>query len=139
MVGTSLASVSGLPSSVVTLLLMVLVSATTTVTSNVATASIFLPVVAGLADGMHVHPLLFMVPSVLTCSLAFALPVSTPPNAMAFASGRLTVRDMIAVGLLMNALGILAIMAALWTLGPLIFQLDAQPVPAVWRMSNRTA
>ena len=81
----------------VMLLLMLLVSATTAVTSNVATASIFVPVVGGLATSMRVHPFTFMVPVGLTCSLAFVLPVSTPPNAMAFASGRLQMRDMIGV------------------------------------------
>ena len=86
-VGDHLASLQGLPPSLVSVILMLVVSATTTVTSNVATASIFLPVVAGLAQSMRVHPLAFMVPVVLTTSLAFVLPVSTPPNAMAFASG----------------------------------------------------
>ena len=54
---------------------MLIVSATTAVTSNVATASIFVPVVAGLADSCDVHPLRFMLPVTLTCSLAFVLPV----------------------------------------------------------------
>ena len=131
-VGANLASLRGLPPSLVSLLLMLIVSATTAVTSNVATASIFLPVVSGLADSMGVHPLCYMIPTALTTSLAFVLPVSTPPNAMAFASGRLEVRDMVGLGLCMNAIGVLAILVAMNTIAIPIFHLDAEPVPDVW-------
>ena len=135
-VGDHLASLQGLPPSLVSVILMLVVSATTTVTSNVATASIFLPVVAGLAQSMRVHPLAFMVPVVLTTSLAFVLPVSTPPNAMAFASGRLEVRDMVGLGLCMNVVGIVAIFIWINTIGIAIFGLGGDQVPAMWRMSN---
>ena len=74
-----------------------------------------------------------MIPTALTCSLAFVLPVSTPPNAMAFASGRLRVAEMVRLGLVMNAIGILAILLALYTIGARLFLLDAQPVPSEWR------
>ena len=131
-VGANLASLRGLPPSLVSLLLMLIVSATTAVTSNVATASIFLPVVSGLADSMGVHPLSYMIPTALTTSLAFVLPVSTPPNAMAFASGRLEVRDMVGLGLCMNAIGVLAILVAMNTIAIPIFHLDAEPVPDFW-------
>ena len=88
---------------------------------------------------MGVHPLVYMVPTALTTSLAFVLPVSTPPNAMAFASGRLEVRDMIRLGLCMNAAGIVAIMLAMATLAPPIFGLGGADVPAAWRLSASNA
>ena len=72
---------------------------------------------------MGVHPLSFMVPVALTCSLAFVLPVSTPPNALAFASGRLRVRDMVTLGLCMNAIGIVAILVVVNTSGAALFGL----------------
>ena len=130
-----------MPPALVSLILMLIVSATTAVTSNVATASIFLPVVAGLAQTMGVHPLLYLVPVALTCSLAFVLPVSTPPNAMAFASGRLEVRDMVRLGLALNAAGVLLLMLAMPTLGAAIFGLGIEVVPEEWRMraGNATA
>ena len=90
----------------VMLLLMLLVSATTAVTSNVATASIFVPVVGGLATSMRVHPFTFMVPVGLTCSLAFVLPVSTPPNAIVFGTGRVTVGEMVRYGAFLDVLGV---------------------------------
>ena len=111
---------------------MLIVSATTAVTSNVATASIFLPVVSGLANSMQVHPLSFMIPTALTTSLAFVLPVSTPPNAMAFASGRLEVKDMVGLGLVMNALGICAVLLFTNTVGLVVFELGGESVPDEW-------
>ena len=77
-----------------------------------------------------------VVPSALACSLAFVLPVSTPPNAMAFSSGRLQVMDMVRLGLWMNAIGILTIMVAVYTYGMRLFGFGATPVPDVWRLSN---
>jgi len=138
-VGAKLGALHVLPPTLVSLLLMLVVSATTAVTSNVAASSIFLPVVSGLAHSMGVHPLTFMVPTALTCSLAFVLPVSTPPNALAFASGRLQVRDMISLGLVMNAIGVLTILAAMNTIGNTIFEIGAGSVPDVWAVpANRT-
>ena len=126
-VGENLSSLAALPPALVVLLLMLLVSATTAVTSNVATASIFLPVVAGLAHSMGVHPLSFMVPVALTTSLAFVLPVSTPPNAMAFASGRLRISDMLRLGLVMNVLGVFIVLIFLQTIGTAVFELSTLP------------
>jgi sodium-dependent dicarboxylate transporter 2/3/5 len=117
LLGDSLSVLHDLPANVVALLLMILVSVTTSVASNVATASIFVPVVAGLADSMGIHPLLFMLSATLTSSLAFVLPVSTPPNAIAFSSGRLAVMDMIKVGTCLNVLGVLAVLLVLDTFG----------------------
>ena len=117
LLGEYLSVLHDLPANVVALLLMILVSVTTSVASNVATASIFVPVVAGLADSMGIHPMLFMLSATLTSSLAFVLPVSTPPNAIAFSSGRLTVMDMIKVGTCLNVLGVLAVLLVLDTFG----------------------
>ena len=136
-VGRSLDAMAGLSPGLVTLLLCVIVSAVTTVTSNVATSSIFLPVVSGLAQSMGVHPLSLMIPVALTCSLAFVLPVSTPPNAMAFASGRLAVSDMIQIGVVMNVLGVLIVLIANATLGSAIFGMGV--VGDEWRLQAAPA
>ena len=71
-------------------------------------------------------------------SLAFALPVSTPPNAMAFASGRLQVIDMMKAGLLLNVLGVVAIFVVLATTGAAIFELDSVPdwAAAEWEQEH---
>lgn len=131
-IGRSLGSLAQMPPALVTLLLCAIVSAVTSVTSNVATSSIFLPVVSGLADSMEVHPLSLMIPVALTCSLAFVLPVSTPPNAMAFASGRLAVRDMIQLGLVMNVIGVIVVLLANATLGAAIY--DMGSIGEEWKL-----
>ena len=126
-IGTQLAALTFLPPPAIVLLLMLLISACTAVTSNVATSSIFLPVVASLGVEMRVHPLLFMLPVTLTCSLAFILPVSTPPNAIAFASGRIQIRDMATHGLAMTGIGVVLVFGALYGWGRGLFELGSFP------------
>ena len=126
-VGENLSVLHSLPPPASAALLMLVVSCSTAVTSNVATASIFVPVVAALAETMRLHPLYLMMPVALTCSLAFVLPVSTPPNAMAFATGRIQVADMVGVGLALNAIGIVVVLVGLLTSGTAIFGLDELP------------
>jgi sodium-dependent dicarboxylate transporter 2/3/5 len=59
----------------------------TEVCSNVATANILLPIMASLAAAIGQNPLVLMVPVTIGCSLAFMLPVATPPNALVMAEG----------------------------------------------------
>ena len=93
----------------------------TELTSNVATAATFLPVVAAVALELGVSPLLLCVPVTLAASCAFMLPVATPPNAIVFASGKLTIPDMVQAGLLLNLIGmVLLTLVAIW-LAPLVF------------------
>jgi len=70
------------------------ITITTEFTSNVATATIVLPILSTMARKMAIHPLLLIVPGIVSCSFAFMLPVATPPNAIAFSTGRLQVRHM---------------------------------------------
>jgi solute carrier family 13 (sodium-dependent dicarboxylate transporter), member 2/3/5 len=93
----------------------------TEVMSNVALVTIFLPVVGGIAIGTGVDPIYLMIPVTLAASCAFMLPMSTPPNAIVFASGHLTVMQMVRAGIILNLLSILLIaVLAKWII-PLIF------------------
>ena len=74
----------------------------TELTSNLATAATFLPVIAAIALTAEVDPLVLCVPVTLAASCAFMLPVATPPNAIVYSSGVLTIPDMIRAGFLMN-------------------------------------
>ncbi|TRY57630.1 hypothetical protein DNTS_021061 [Danionella cerebrum] len=76
---------------------------------------------------VNINPLYFMIPATTGCSYAFMLPVSTPPNSIAFASGHLLVKDMVKTGLVMNILGILCVALAMNTWAFPMFGLDTYP------------
>lgn len=82
-----------------------------TIISNSATANLLIPIGISLAlsDAVDLDPLLVGLLIALACSLAMALPVSTPPNAVAYASGEIETKDMAIIGLLVGALGIVLI------------------------------
>jgi sodium-dependent dicarboxylate transporter 2/3/5 len=93
----------------------------TELTSNVATAATFLPVVAAVAIELGVSPLLLCVPITLAASCAFMLPVATPPNAIVFASGVVSIPQMVRAGVILNIVGMLLLsVVAVW-LAPLVF------------------
>jgi len=94
----------------------------TEITSNTATASMLLPLVAGIAAAAGHDAFAPMVATALAASFAFMLPVATPPNAIVFASRRLTIVQMARAGLWMNLLGILMICILVWLLRPLLPQ-----------------
>lgn len=81
----------------------------TELTSNTATANLFLPLLGSLSRPLGVDPLALMLPATLSVSLAFMLPVATPPNALVFASGKVRVKDLAWAGLWMNLAGIMTV------------------------------
>jgi sodium-dependent dicarboxylate transporter 2/3/5 len=70
--------------------------------SNIAQVIVFSPVIAGIADALHIDPLLLGIPLTLGASCASMLPMGTPPNAIVFASNKLKLKDMITTGFVMN-------------------------------------
>jgi sodium-dependent dicarboxylate transporter 2/3/5 len=101
----------------------------TEVTSNTATAQMLLPLVASVAGDIGINPLLLMIPVTLSASMAFMMPVATPPNAIVFASGKLHIMDMIKTGFILNLLAIVLITLLTWLLAPLVFGIDPGRVP----------
>lgn len=101
----------------------------TEVTSNTATSQILLPVVASVAKQIDINPLLLMLPVTLSASMAFMMPVATPPNAIVFASGQLRIRDMIKTGFIINLIAIALITLQTWVIGTAIFDIDTSSMP----------
>ncbi|MGQ9643404.1 MAG: SLC13 family permease, partial [Ignavibacterium sp.] len=113
------------------LILIMIISASinflTELTSNTAVTQMILPVLASVSLSMQVNPLLLMIPATLSASMAFMLPVGTPPNTIVFASKRLRIIDMIKTGFLLNISSVLIITLLVYTLGNIIFGLDIFP------------
>uniref|UniRef100_A0A2I3HSX1 Solute carrier family 13 member 3 n=1 Tax=Nomascus leucogenys TaxID=61853 RepID=A0A2I3HSX1_NOMLE len=138
-IGGQLHPLENVPPALAVLLITVVIAFFTEFASNTATIIIFLPVLAELAIRLRVHPLYLMIPGTVGCSFAFMLPVSTPPNSIAFASGHLLVKDMVRTGLLMNLMGVLLLSLAMNTWAQTIFQLGTFPDWADMYSVNVTA
>jgi sodium-dependent dicarboxylate transporter 2/3/5 len=74
--------------------------------SNVALVQIFVPVIFGIADGMHINPIVLAMPVTLAASIGFMFPIATPPNAIVFSSGYIRVKDMVRAGILLDLVSI---------------------------------
>lgn len=121
LVGEQLAGLKGLPLPVTIAALCAIITATSELASNTAAAQIVLPVLAALAVELDVDPLLLMIPGTLACSLGFMLPVATPPNTIAFATGRIPLREMLSAGLFLDIIGITVGTALTLTWGRIVF------------------
>lgn len=88
-----------------------IVVATTEFSSNTAVASAFLPIIAAVSVGTGVEPIRLMLPAAISASLAFMMPVSTPPNAVVFGSGKIKIQEMAIYGIALNVIGIFLVAA----------------------------
>ncbi|XP_074153823.1 Na(+)/citrate cotransporter [Sminthopsis crassicaudata] len=109
------------------LLLSTLIALFTEYMSNIATATLFLPIFATMAQNIQLNPLFVMLPCTLSCSFAFMLPVATPPNAIVFSYGHLKVSDMVKAGFVMNIISLICVFLAINTWGRLLFDLENFP------------
>lgn len=90
------------------------------VMSNIAQVTVFAPVVCSLADAVGMSPLVLGIAMTLGASCASMMPMGTPPNAIAFASGHIKIKEMIKAGFVMNIVSIILITLFCWFLLPLI-------------------
>lgn len=102
------------------LILIVITVLLTEIMSNVALVIVFLPIVVALSKGLSIPPLMLAIPVTLAASSGFMLPMSTPPNAIAFSSGHIRIKDMIVIGLVLDIISVIVIFLAGYFLVPLI-------------------
>ncbi len=115
-IGDSLVGLGSLPVIVLVTIVTLLIIFLTELTSNIATAATFLPLVAALAVSLEQPPLLLAIPAVVAASYAFMMPVATPPNAIVFSSGYISIPQMVRAGIWLNLTGTVAIIAIVYLL-----------------------
>jgi sodium-dependent dicarboxylate transporter 2/3/5 len=108
-IGESLSGVTRL--SIILLIASVALAVTflTEITSNTATTTLLMPILAAASLGTGFDPALLMLPAALSASCAFMLPVATGPNAIVFGSGKMTVEQMVREGFALNLIGVAVI------------------------------
>jgi sodium-dependent dicarboxylate transporter 2/3/5 len=119
--GGQLSGLASLHPMLIILLISLVITFLTELTSNTATTEMILPILAGLAISSDIHPLLLMIPATMSASMAFMLPVATPPNAIIFGSGRISVGQMARTGLFLNLAGAVVIMLMMYFWGDIVF------------------
>jgi len=116
--GGSLQTVGALPLAAVVIIAAAMIIFLTELTSNIATTATFLPVVGAIAIESGVDPIVLTVPVTFAASCAFMLPVATPPNAIVFGSGMLTIPKMVRAGMMLNIVGIFLVSLVALFLAP---------------------
>lgn len=128
-IGVQFVALENVPFWLFLLAIITAVNFLTEITSNTATASMILPILAAVALAMGVHPYGLMISATLAASCAFMLPVATPPNAIVFGSGYLTIPDMMKTGIWMNILSIILIFFIAYFLLPRFWNFDMSVFP----------
>jgi len=101
-IGEAFPLCEGVPTWIVVLAICLGISFLTELSSNSATLSMMLPILAGLSVSFGINPLLLAIPATISASMAFMMPVATPPNAVVFGSRRIRIYEMAKAGLVLN-------------------------------------
>ena len=108
----------------IVLIIVMIVNFLTEITSNLATVSMLLPILASISISLGIHPYIIMVSATIAASCAFMLPVATPPNAVVFGSGYLKMTDMVKTGLVMNVISIVIVSLYVYFMLPMLWNID---------------
>lgn len=134
-IGGQMTLLQGLTLLLLVLVLIAAVNFLTEITSNLATTSMLLPILAPIAFTMDKHPFLLMVAATVAASCAFMLPVATPPNAVVFGSGYLRIPDMVRTGIWMNLISIFLLTLIVYFVLPILWGFDPGVFPATFEQN----
>ncbi len=120
--GESLAPLNAFGTAVLVVAAVALVIYLTELTSNLATTATLLPVMGAIAVQAGVPPIVLTVPITIAASCAFMLPVATPPNAIVFATGAISIPQMVKAGFFLNLIGIVVVSIVSLYVAPQLLQ-----------------
>ncbi len=127
--GSLAGGLQGLPLMLILMIITFGILMLTELTSNTATTATFLPIGGALALSLGQNPLLIMIPIALGANCSYMLPVGTPPNAIVYGSGLVTLPQMARAGMLLNLLLVPVVVLLLWLLGPVVFGIEIDLLP----------
>ncbi len=119
--GEAMRGLSTLPHVLIILVVLAVVVLLSEVASNIATASMMMPVLAALAVSIGAHPFALLLSATMAASFGFGLPVATAPNSIVYSAGYLRTRDMARAGFILDGIAILVLLAFLYGLLPLVW------------------
>ncbi|MFQ5822999.1 MAG: SLC13 family permease [bacterium] len=128
-IGSQLTLLSRIPVIVMILIICLMLTFLTEITSNTAMTTLFMPILAATAIAMNTHPFLLMIPATMSASCAFMLPVATPPNAVIFGSGCVSISNMAKAGVVLNLIGAVLITALVYLLAIPVFDITMKALP----------
>lgn len=132
-IGEQLRALDGMNIILIIIFATALVLLLTEITSNAATATMILPVMAALALALGIHPYALMIPCAMAANCAFMLPVGTPPNAILFATGKVKIMEMIRTGFWLNLIALVLIVAAVLYVLPPLWGIDLMSIPPAFQ------
>jgi len=128
-VGGKFTLLEGVPTFMIVLIVSALLALSGEVTSNTATAAIMMPILSAMAPELGIHPLLLMFPAGMAISCGFMLPAATPPNAIVFGAGRISVPQMARAGFLVDWLGVFLVTIVMYLVGVHVFGIESGVLP----------
>jgi len=115
-IGSQVSLLEAAPVLILVIAVTALIIFLTELTSNTATSAMVMPILSAVAIGLGQSPLLLVVPAAIAASCAFMLPVATPPNAIVFGSGYVTIPQMVKSGFGLNIIGVVITVLATYLL-----------------------
>jgi sodium-dependent dicarboxylate transporter 2/3/5 len=121
-IGDSLAVLSSWPMLAMMVALTLSAGFLTNIMSNTAMAALLMPLLGAAAKAAEVEPAMLMIPTVISISFAFMLPIGTPPNAIVYSTGQISVRDMVREGFFINLIGAIVVAVVCYFLLPVFIK-----------------
>jgi len=128
-IGASFADMQNVPPLLIVFFICIVIIFLTEFTSNTATTYTFLPILASIAVATNTNPMILMIPATISASLAFMLPVATPPNAIVFGTGKLQISEMANSGLWINIISAFLLPIIFYFIGYYVFDIDSNIFP----------
>jgi len=134
--GTQIAGLGDLPLMLLIMITTLTIIIISSLMSNVATLTAFMPVLIAASMAFGENPLTLAVPAALAASCAFMLPIGTPPNAIVFGSGYIKIPQMVNAGLVLTVIAVVVINLACYLLLPSVFGVEYGVMPD-WAQNAR--